>query len=102
MTSRRSRPPASDPPANVLRRHLSETSRRELAALRLEVDSRLSALEAALSRPGAHDSIEDLIIDLARVISAEAEAASVRARAEFELAQQERAAGVGAEVVRAL
>ncbi|HEX4628928.1 MAG TPA: hypothetical protein VH137_09075, partial [Gemmatimonadales bacterium] len=56
-----------------LRQYLSEIARRELDSLRVALESRLQALEAALAHgaasggPGAYDSIESLVMDLARV-----------------------------------
>jgi hypothetical protein len=67
------------PSPDALRNYLSERSRTELDALRSELDARLSALENALTSPDDCDSLESLVIDLARVAMDEAEAATRRA-----------------------
>ncbi|HEY7290129.1 MAG TPA: PilZ domain-containing protein [Vicinamibacterales bacterium] len=92
---------AADPLADRLRQHLSETARRELDDLRAALDSRLLALEAALAHPEPHDSLEVLVLDLARVATTEAEAAAARASLEADLESQKRAATI-AELERAL
>jgi chromosome segregation ATPase len=55
--------------------HLSETAQEHLAALRHELESRLAALELVLADPSRGDSLADLILDLARVATEEADAA---------------------------
>ena len=54
----------------------------ELDDLRHALTSRLSALESALADPGQTGSLERLMIELARVATAEAEASAARAWAE--------------------
>ena len=49
---------------------------RELEALRASLDARLTALEAALADPDQHGSLEQIILDLARVATEEADAAA--------------------------
>jgi hypothetical protein len=58
---------------------LPEAAQRELDELRAAVDVRLAALEAVLADPSRGESLEGLILDLARVASEEAEAAASRA-----------------------
>jgi chromosome segregation ATPase len=78
---------AGDPLPDRLKQYLTETSRRELEALRADLEVRLIALETALARPEQHHSIETLVFDLARVATSEAEAAASRAilAAQFEV-----------------
>ena len=64
------------PLPDLLGRFLSETAQRDLQALRAELDARYQALESALSDPNAAGGLEQLILDLARVATDEAEAAS--------------------------
>lgn len=59
-----------------LRTYLSETARRELDSLRAALDTRLMALEKALAHPDPTESLESLIIDLARVATDEAHASA--------------------------
>ena len=81
----------ADPLPDRLKQYLSETARREIDALRAALDSRLLALEAALAHPEPHDSLETLVIDLARVATAEAEASAARASLEAQIDAQARA-----------
>ena len=67
------------PSPDALRNYLSERSRTELDELRSELDARLLALENALTSPDDCESLESLVIDLARVAMDEAEAAARRA-----------------------
>ena len=67
------------PSPDALRNYLSERSRHELDTLRSELDARLLALESALTSPDDCESLESLIVDLARVAMDEAEAATRRA-----------------------
>jgi hypothetical protein len=62
----------------AVRRDLSETSQ-ELENLRVALDAKLATLEAALESADPSDSLETLVIDLARTATAEAEAAALRA-----------------------
>jgi PilZ domain len=72
-------PSGTGQPPDALRNYLSERSRTELDALRADLDTRLTALENALTSPDECDSLESLITDLARVAMDEAEAATRRA-----------------------
>ena len=83
-------PSASDPLPDRLKQYLSDTARRELDTLRAQLEVKLIALETALARPSEHDSIEYLVIDLARVATAEAEAAAARASLEARLQAEDR------------
>jgi chromosome segregation ATPase len=80
-----------DPLADRLKQYLSDTARREIDALRADLDSRLLALEAALVHPEPHESLETLVIDLARVATTEAEASTARACLDSQIEAQERA-----------
>ena len=60
------------------RTYLSETAQRELNTLRAALDTRLMALEKALAHPDPTESLESLIIDLARVATDEAHASAAR------------------------
>src|SRR5437667_3416245 len=101
MSNRRVVPPA-DPSAETVRQYLAVNAQRELDTLRTELDARLSALEAALARPDSHASLETLILDLARVATAEAQAATARATLEAQLHAQERATAGAADAQRLL
>jgi chromosome segregation ATPase len=101
----------ADPLPDRLRQYLSETARRELDSLRGALESRLQALEAALApgaapggsgSPGSHDSIARLVMDLARVTTAEAEAASAQRVFEAQLEAQDHAGSAASETTRAL
>jgi chromosome segregation ATPase len=83
---------AAGPVQDRLKQHLSDTARRELDALHAALDSRLLALEAALAHPGQHESLEALVLDLARVATVEAEASAARTSFEAERASQGRTA----------
>src|SRR2546429_364043 len=94
---------ASDQGPEAIRRFLADTAQRELDKLRTELDTRLAALEAALAHPERHASLENLVIELARVATAEAEAAAARAALEAQATAQERAGAAGsADAQRAL
>ncbi len=58
---------------------LTDLAQQELDALRQTLDLRLTALETALETPGHGDSLERLVLDLARVATEEAAAASRQA-----------------------
>src|SRR5712691_3249285 len=83
----------------ALRLHLSETTE-ELEDLRAALDTRLATLEAALANPDACDSLETLVIELARVATTEAEAAAARACLEAQLAASEQVTAVHADAQR--
>src|SRR5438477_12012147 len=51
----------------------------ELEALRALLDARLTTLEAALADPNQHGSLEQIILDLARLATEEADAAARKA-----------------------
>jgi hypothetical protein len=101
MTDARSAKVPADPLSDRLKDYLSDTARRELDALRAALESRLLALEAALAHPDPHESLEALVIDLARVATSEAEASAVRASLEAQLESKSRAA-TAAELERLL
>jgi len=69
---------ASDPLPDRLKQYLSDAARRELETLRASIESRLLALEAALAHPEPHESIDALVMDLARATAAEAEASAAQ------------------------
>jgi hypothetical protein len=71
--------PAGDPLPERLKQYLSDMARRELEMLRADLEAKLIALERALARPDQHDSLETLVLDLARAATIEAEAAASRA-----------------------
>ncbi len=79
-----------------LRTYLSETAQRELASLRAALDTRLMALEKALAHPDATESLEGLIIDLARVATDEAHASAARKWLEAQVSAQGHATTGGA------
>ena len=58
---------------------LPEPAGYELDALHAALDMRLAALEAALANPHQHDTLEQLMLDLAQVATRESEAAARRA-----------------------
>jgi uncharacterized coiled-coil protein SlyX len=74
--------------AATIPRQLSETPG-ELERLRALLDTKLTELEAALDNPDASDSLERLVIDLARVATREADAAATRAALEAQRAADE-------------
>ncbi|MBI3490685.1 MAG: PilZ domain-containing protein [Acidobacteria bacterium] len=80
------------PPTDDLRRPLPGNAPRELEALRAALDGRLTALETALADPAQSDSIEGLMIELARVATAEADAAAARACLDVQSKLQEQSA----------
>src|SRR5262249_25520588 len=79
------------PLSETVRKHLAATAQRELDTLRAELDTRLSALEAALTQPDPNRSLEDLVLDLARVATAEAVSSSQRKTLEVQVQGEERA-----------
>ena len=72
-------PSGSGPTPEALRSYLSEQSQQELDTLRGELDMRLAALENALTSPDETESLESLVVELARVAMDEAEASTRRA-----------------------
>jgi chromosome segregation ATPase len=79
-----------------LRTYLSETAQRELNTLRAALDTRLRALEKALAHPDPTESLESLIIDLARVASDEAHASAARKWLEAQASADAKAAAAAA------
>jgi chromosome segregation ATPase len=63
---------------------LLDAAQRELDTLRASIDARLSDLESALSRPGSEPSLESLVLELARLATAEAQASATRACLEMQ------------------
>ena len=72
--------------------YLASDAQREIDALRAELDARLAALEAALAAHDPRVSLESLVLDLARVVTAEGVATAARGALEGQLGEQERAA----------
>lgn len=71
-------PPEADLSPAAVRQYLAGTSQRELDALRSALDTRLATLEAALVNPGESGTLERLVIELARVATAEADSTVTR------------------------
>src|SRR5262252_2305190 len=86
----------------ALREYLADTAQRELDELRAEFDVRLAALEIALSRRDSRQSLEHVVLDLARAATAEAEAAAQRASLEAQIQVEAQAAAAAAQTQRAL
>lgn len=74
----------------------------DLAALRGLLDARLAALETALADPNQHGSLEQIILDLARVATEEAEAAARQAYLDAQREGQGALAAARAEARAAL
>jgi hypothetical protein len=75
-----------------------EQANDQLDSLRAAIDARLSTLEAVLTDPTRGESLEELILDLARAVTAEARAASeARLQAEQEAEVRAAQAQVAAE-----
>jgi chromosome segregation ATPase len=89
------------PSSGLSLRQLSQSAEQELATLRAALDQKLATLEAALANPSRGESLETLIIDLARVATAEAETAATKACVDSQLEAQRQAAA-RAEAQRAL
>src|SRR2546426_11982981 len=68
-----------------------------LDALRSLLDARLAALESALSDPDQHGSLEQIILDLARLATQEADAAARQAYLDAQREGQGALAAVRAE-----
>jgi len=85
----------------ALRRHVADLTR-ELDGLRTALDTKLATLEAALKNPGQDESLETLVIELARVATAEAEATAARACLQAKLAGEELVQTVRAEAERSV
>ena len=64
--------PAIDQGVEAMRRYPSDAAVRELDSLRAQLDTRLAALEAALAHPEKHAALDTLVVELARVATAEA------------------------------
>ena len=95
-------PPTAELSPDARRRYLADAARRELDALHVALDQRLAALEHGLAHPDPDTSLEELVLDLARVATAEAEAAAGRASLEAQLYAEDRAAVAEAEARRLL
>ncbi|HET6955296.1 MAG TPA: hypothetical protein VFI56_01905, partial [Vicinamibacterales bacterium] len=80
----------------AIRQSLLANARHELDTLRAELETRLAALETALALPNP-PALERLVIDLARVATAEAESAAVRATLEAQTQAQDDAGVAVAE-----
>jgi hypothetical protein len=102
MTDHRHTSAGLEPSLETIRAFLAGTAQREIDALRAELDVRLGALEAALGRGAPRPSLERLVLELARVATAEAESAAARAALEAQLHAQERSAAAVSAAQRAL
>ena len=69
----------ANPHADALYDHLPEVARRQLEALRSALEVRLARLEDVLADPTRGESLETLILDLARVATEEAQATAALA-----------------------
>ena len=76
----------------AVRQYLTDTSQHELDALRVALDKRLAVLEAALANPDESEALETLVIELARVATAEADATATRLCLQARLEAQEEVA----------
>src|SRR5262245_31165646 len=88
---------AAESSIDELKRYLSGPLRRELDALRAALDQRLAALEAALVNPQQQAALEELVLELARVATAEAEVAAAHAVGEAKLQAESRLAAAETE-----
>jgi chromosome segregation ATPase len=79
-----------------------QTVPRELQALRSSLDARLNALETALADPSQQEALEDLILDLARVATEEADAAARQAYLDAQQQAQNAIAAARTEGLSAL
>src|SRR5258705_3344214 len=102
MSKPRGVQPAAELSPEARRRYLADAARRELDTLRASLDVRLAALEEALDHPDPRTSLEELVLNLARVATAEAEAAAARACLEAQLDAEQRAEFDGDEMRRSL
>lgn len=93
--------PADSSP-EALRSHVAGLAQQHLDTLRSALELRLSALEAALANPGGGESLERLILDLARVATEEAQAAALRACVDTKLEADNQVAGSRAAAEAAL
>src|SRR5437867_1202359 len=93
--------PEKTSPAGASGRQVPDLAAQELAALRAALDQKLAALEAALANPSQCASLERLVIDLARVATAEAEAAAAKACVDAQ-ADVQRQTALRVEAQRAL
>jgi hypothetical protein len=85
-------------PRRALDEYLCERAREELDTLRATLDMRLSALEAGVANPDQGESLEGLVLDLARAATVETEAAALRACLEIQLEAQAQVAEIEASV----
>ena len=74
----------------------------DLERLRASLDTKLAELEAALANPDGCDSLERLVIELARIATREADAAATRAGVEAQLAAQAQVSRARVETDRAV
>src|SRR5215218_453998 len=93
-------PPGAEVSAGARRRFMADAARRELDELRTSLDARLADLEEALANPDPKTSLEELVLELARVATAEADAAASRASLEAQVEAQDRAEAATAEAMR--
>ena len=75
---------------------------KEVDALRASLDARLAALEKAIADPKQHESLEALILDLARTATQEADATARNAVLDAQKAGQTAAAAARTEAMEAL
>jgi hypothetical protein len=80
----------------------SDRAQRQLDALRAAVEVRLSALEAVLADPSRGESLEGLVLDLARVATEEARATTLKAILDVKLEADARVAQAREAVQEAL
>ena len=92
MSDSRSPQPLPGQTPDAIRRALVDAAQRELDGLRAALDMRLAALETALAQPNQQTPLEHLVLDLARVATAEAESAATRACLQAQFEAQQRAA----------
>ena len=89
-------------PPGALDAHLSDQARHQLNELRSAIDVRLTVLEAVLADPSRGESLEGLILDLARVATEEAHAAATQACLEARSEAETAASGQATEALVAL
>ena len=82
--------------------HLAVEAQRELDGLRTQLDLRLSALEAGLASPNPRTPLAQLVLDLARVATAESQSAAGRAALEAQLDAERHATAAVTEATREL
>src|SRR5262245_20740843 len=81
-----------DPSSAVITETSAERARRQLDSLRAAVESRLAALEAVLPDPMRGESLEGLILDLARVTTEESRATALKTALDAKLEADARVA----------